>query len=87
MNAIDQIKEEICSRYGLEPEQVNVKLEIHELKKETAQEILADYTKYGEKPGYFFRRDTALKHKNDFAFGRFFHTITAFLKEGEQNES
>jgi regulator of replication initiation timing len=82
-NLVELLKEEIASRYNLEGEQIRIRLDIEGLEKTEAQELLADYAKYGEKPDDFFKRETTLKYKNDFTFSDSFYTVTAFIKEEE----
>lgn len=46
MNPIEAIKQELCSRYNLQPEQIDLDLCIVGADLETAEEILNDYAIY-----------------------------------------
>jgi hypothetical protein len=51
--AIEMIREELCSRYGINEDQIKLELYISGVDKEKGMEILNDYSKYkGLRPFY-----------------------------------
>jgi hypothetical protein len=44
MSALDQIKEEFCSRYNLTPEQISFAVDIKGVEKDLANQIALDYS-------------------------------------------
>jgi hypothetical protein len=59
-NPIEMLKEEICSRYGLNEDQVKFELCIEGVEEEKAKEILKDYAKY---EGYeYYNQETKSGH-------------------------
>jgi hypothetical protein len=46
LTLLDAVKEELCSKYGLVPEQIRLELNIHNVEQEKTKEILTDYAKY-----------------------------------------
>lgn len=51
-NPIELLKEELCSRYGLEPEQIQLELHVNDVNKEKGMEILKDYARSSFGPYY-----------------------------------
>jgi hypothetical protein len=83
LNLVEQIKGELMSRYNLKEDQIKLRLDIDGLEKAAAQEILSDYSRYGETPEYFFRRESSLQHRNDSTLSNSFYTVTTFIKKEE----
>jgi hypothetical protein len=76
LTPFDQVREEFCSRYGLNPEQVSFEINIKGVSKELAANICRDYEGY---PGQTFVGVTrAYCHPEEFWLWAQYET-----KEGE----
>jgi hypothetical protein len=51
-NPIEMLKEELCERYGIEPEQIKLELYVSGVEKEKGMGILKDYSNYSFSPYY-----------------------------------
>jgi hypothetical protein len=77
-NPIEMIKEELCSRYGIQPEQIQLELTVKGVEKEKGMEILKDYAKHPFGPYY------TDEHKSGHTSANGFYWV--HVREPKENE-
>jgi hypothetical protein len=77
LTPFEQIKEEFCSRYALNPEDINITLDI-KANKSLGQQILSDFEGYEHNKGTdYFPNDV---HKCANVYPKSFHSLWVHLK-------
>lgn len=83
-NPIEMIKEEFCSRYGLDPKQIQVEIKLHDIPKVEAEGIAKDYgNKYEGIQNYFMGKTCA--SVNTKAYDMWIHYLKE-EQEADENE-
>jgi hypothetical protein len=73
---VNQIKAELCERYGLNADQISVDLTIQDLTKEEAVTIMNDYDKYKTKSP-----EQVMNKTCGVVFGKEFNTVACHMKK------
>jgi hypothetical protein len=81
--AIEMIREELCSRYGINEDQIKLELYISGVDKEKGMEILNDYTKF-KGIGPFYNEEGTRGHTTSNGAFSWVHVDSG--KKGEDDE-